>query len=284
MPDTSQKLGLLTPPVTPARASIGRQQFGKDTTSSPKETFGQANIVCEDNSSLLSKVTTTTPPSSKANCTTPPTSETNISIPPTSETDIPIPPTSETDIPIPPTSETNIPIPPTSETNIATPLTSIEANITPFLTSETNITTRPSSEANIATPLTSEANNVSANLPFVFSGLSKPTKRATKCHRQQRPPMADIANTSRGYLSVTAVDSKIGDQHQPKRYKRKQNRPSQVNLSDTTIDESKCSVCHGEFIEGEEKKWVGCNYCTRWFHKKCVKAVIKKKWKCPFEH
>ena len=96
--------------------------------------------------------------------------------------------------------------------------------------------------------------------------------------------MADIANTSRGYLSVTAVDSKIGDQHQPKRYKRKQNRPSQVNLSDTTIDESKCSVCHGEFIEGEEKKWVGCNYCTRWFHKKCVKAVIKKKWKCPFEH
>ena len=88
--------------------------------------------------------------------------------------------------------------------------------------------------------------------------------------RPPTDPLVQAANKLQGCLTITALE----DDHQPKS-KRKR----------TKIDESRCHVCKEPFIDGQEAKWVGCDFCPRWFHKKCIKGyVLKRKWKCSFKH
>ncbi len=97
-------------------------------------------------------------------------------------------------------------------------------------------------------------------------------KRSARRKRVRPPtdPLVQAANKLQGCLTITALE----DDHQPKS-KRKR----------TKIDESRCHVCKEPFIDGQEAKWVGCDFCPRWFHKKCIKGyVLKRKWKCSFKH
>ena len=50
------------------------------------------------------------------------------------------------------------------------------------------------------------------------------------------------------------------------------------------VDPNKCPLCCGIFQKGEEGKWVGCDFCPRWFHKRCVSPtlVMTGKWDCQY--
>ena len=36
------------------------------------------------------------------------------------------------------------------------------------------------------------------------------------------------------------------------------------------VDVNTCPLCGKKFRNGDEKHWIGCDYCPRWFHHKCV--------------
>lgn len=50
------------------------------------------------------------------------------------------------------------------------------------------------------------------------------------------------------------------------------------------INQNKCSSCSGNYVDGEEDRWVGCDGCPRWFHKDCVSVsiVYNGNWNCGF--
>ena len=43
-------------------------------------------------------------------------------------------------------------------------------------------------------------------------------------------------------------------------------------------DTNHCFKCSGVYIDGEEREWVGCDNCYRWYHYKCLgfKRLPKK--------
>ena len=51
--------------------------------------------------------------------------------------------------------------------------------------------------------------------------------------------------------------------------------------SSMKVDINTCPLCGKKFRIGDEKQWIGCDYCPRWFHHKCVNYPdMQKKWKC----
>jgi len=87
-----------------------------------------------------------------------------------------------------------------------------------------------------------------------------------------------------------ALRSKIqalGEKREPSKQKRKQEE--QDNVTDDTFY---CSVCNEVVSENPvifEEQSIGCDFCNRWCHYKCVsvkgnETFLKKrttKWKCP---
>ena len=48
---------------------------------------------------------------------------------------------------------------------------------------------------------------------------------------------------------------------------------------------SKCQKCGGRYLKKHSKKWVGCDYCWRWWHFNCLGLASlpdeKEELKCP---
>ena len=114
---------------------------------------------------------------------------------------------------------------------------------------------------------------------------AKGTRRSLEKQRKRPQPcqISDITN-------IPVLDVQVTDITQPRTKKRrtssvKDHTPARRSTRKPRkqIVEDVCPVCDGPpFKEGEEDNWTGCDFCSRWFHKKCVKATYNKKWKCPF--
>lgn len=54
--------------------------------------------------------------------------------------------------------------------------------------------------------------------------------------------------------------------------------PMASSESDGDEDTNHCFKCNGVYSDGEERKWIGCDTCYRWYHFKCVgfKRLPKK--------
>lgn len=45
---------------------------------------------------------------------------------------------------------------------------------------------------------------------------------------------------------------------------------SSSSSSEEEIDENRCSKCQKRFRVGNERDWIGCEHCPRWYHKWCT--------------
>ena len=111
------------------------------------------------------------------------------------------------------------------------------------------------------------------------------TKGSMRNSKQRKRPqthqMSDITNV----LDVHVADVTVPRTKKRRTCSVKDHTPARrsTRKPNKQIIEDVCPVCDGPpFKEGEEDNWTGCDFCRRWFHKKCVKATYNKKWKCPF--
>ena len=46
------------------------------------------------------------------------------------------------------------------------------------------------------------------------------------------------------------------------------------------VDTNRCQICKKRFERGKEEECVGCDFCPRWYHKKCAGNPNVKKGQC----
>ena len=179
--------------------------------------------------------------------------------------------------PIIPTETNTFPVIPTHSVETNTPpVIPTETNTPPVITTETNTDIKDNMTPGVTAKHVSGTPNRCMLLPDQNVETHKGTKRATKRKKGETLPMTDIANTRRYFLKVKVQDLPLHAEQRAKRKKTTETMKQQIaKSSKQDIDPSNCSVCHGLLQEGEEKYRVGCDYCNRWFHKQCVKAVEK---------
>ena len=263
--------GFLTPPVTLARSAEG----GDDHPPTPNE---------PDASVLLTPTPTPNEPDTSVLPTPTPTpNEPDASVLPT-----PTPTPNEPDASVLPTptptpnelgASVLTPTPSSNELDASVLLTPTptpnEPNASVLLTPTSTSTSEKPDAQVLPTPTTED-------LPS--GNMLKNRNLATKkCHsrrmkRDRHDPLVDLTNRMQGPLKVTVTEIPQPKAKKPRKQKKKVEPPE-------TIDDSKCSICSEKFQIGDKDKWTGCDFCNRWFHKRCVKGYnLKRKWKCHFKH
>ena len=130
-------------------------------------------------------------------------------------------------------------------------------------------------------------------LPFTESseGMPAPSKAETPLRKELRHFFADhlktkekVPKAKRRCVDIHATgdaltndsvlhlfkEAEAGKQAKRKQKSKKEVMEPVIDVSDDDKDVNHCFSCGVECIDGQEKLWVGCDECYRWYHYKCA--------------